>query len=318
MPDNSQKNKQQQPQRSNQLVPQNAPKNAVRRVESNPLLMSPEHWARLKEISESAVKSGLLPKSVDNAQKAFVIALKGNELGFSPMYALERIAVINGKATIDGQAMLRLIYERVPGCKVAFYTPVEKAATECEVGITRPGQTELRVRFTMDDAKRAGLLEKPGPWKTYPRAMLRWRAISEAARITVPDAIAGLYLHEELGANVNDAGEIIDADFKVLEKDGSSQSPSPNVAGADSHVVETPAPASPPVDEPFDPNKPTKSQLKRLHAIKGESNWTDDDLKALLKNSFGLESTKDLNLDQYEFICGHMQENVKTDEAPTA
>ena len=56
--------------------------------------------------------------------------------------------------------------------------------------------------FTIDDAKMAGLSGK-GPWKSYPRAMLFNRAISDGRRTFAPDLFGGGkgYTPEELGSH---------------------------------------------------------------------------------------------------------------------
>lgn len=62
----------------------------------------------------------------------------------------------------------------------------------------------------MEDAKRANLTGK-GPWVTYPAAMLRARCISSMARAMFPDALSGVvYTPEELGAQVDDDGSVIE------------------------------------------------------------------------------------------------------------
>ena len=40
----------------------------------------------------------------------------------------------------------------------------------------RHGSTPVTARFSVMDAKRAGLWTKAGPWQTYPRRMLQMRA----------------------------------------------------------------------------------------------------------------------------------------------
>jgi hypothetical protein len=50
--------------------------------------------------------------------------------------------------------------------------------------------------FTSDDAKRAGLWQKPGPWSQYPKRMLTIRARAFALRDAFPDILAGLYIRE--------------------------------------------------------------------------------------------------------------------------
>ena len=66
-----------------------------------------------------------------------------------------------------------------------------------------------RVEWTIEDAQRAGVSNK-GPWKSYPAAMLRARAISALCRFAFADVLMGAsYVPEELGAEVNKEGEVL-------------------------------------------------------------------------------------------------------------
>ena len=52
-------------------------------------------------------------------------------------------------------------------------------------------------RFSLADAKRAGLLGKAGPWQQYPQRMISHRARSWAIRDGAADALMGLQVAEE-------------------------------------------------------------------------------------------------------------------------
>jgi hypothetical protein len=49
----------------------------------------------------------------------------------------------------------------------------------------------------MEDAKRAGLAGKQGPWQQYPKRMLQMRARAFALRDVFPDVLRGVYVAEE-------------------------------------------------------------------------------------------------------------------------
>lgn len=71
---------------------------------------------------------------------------------------------------------------------------------------------------------------------------------------------------------------------------------------ADSPQVKTPAPTKAAPER-----KPSDPQLKRLHAIRSQSDWTEDDLKSFMQNRFKVTSTKELNIRDYEIVCNAMQ-----------
>ena len=56
---------------------------------------------------------------------------------------------------------------------------------------------ETTSSFSYEDAKRAGLTSKRGPWQQYPSRMLQLRARGFALRDAFPDAIKGLITVEE-------------------------------------------------------------------------------------------------------------------------
>lgn len=197
------------------------------------LIVSTSEWSVLKEQCSMLVKSGFLPKAVDTTEKAVAIALKGRELGIAPMHAFAHINVIQGKPCISAELMLALILRNIPGSKVE----IERyEADGCTLLATRPGNKPARFTFDHGDAKAAELLGKDN-WRKYPRAMFRSRAISEMARSVFPDAIMGCsYTPEEMGATVNEDGEVIDV------------TPSPKV-----ETVKVEAPPPPEMEIPFAP-----------------------------------------------------------------
>lgn len=56
----------------------------------------------------------------------------------------------------------------------------------------------MRLSWTLEDARRAGLLDRGENWQKYPRAMLRARLISEGVRTIFPGVAIGLYTPEEV------------------------------------------------------------------------------------------------------------------------
>jgi len=163
-------------------------------------------WAMLKEQATMAVKSGLLPRAVDTPEKAIIIALKGRELGIPPMQAFSHIHIVDGKPTMSAEMMLALIYKNAAGAVVNY---VESTDKKCAIEARRHGHNAAIFTYTIEEAKLAGLLNKKN-WQSYPAAMLRARAVAIVARAVFPDAIQGCsHTPEELGAEVNDEGEVI-------------------------------------------------------------------------------------------------------------
>ncbi len=165
-------------------------------------------WAVLKEQATMLVKSGFLPVAIKTPEAAMAIMLKGRELGIPPMQAFAQISVIQGKPAIGSELMLALIYRRFPDAPIVTD---QSDATAAIITARRPGSKKTTTfSFTMDDAKRAGLLTKQ-TWQQYPVNMLYWRCVSNMARALFPDCLMGCsHTPEELGAEVNEEGEVID------------------------------------------------------------------------------------------------------------
>lgn len=162
----------------------------------NDLVTQKEEFAVVMKQIDGLVRSGLLPSAIKSNVQAFAIWQMGRELGIPPMHAFRSINVIKGKPTLSAELMLALVYQRVPGAKVTFKTPPEKQNVECVVEMQRPGGDAQSFRFSIEDAKRAGL--RGDNWTKYPASMLRARVVSAGARAVFPDAIMGCYTPDEL------------------------------------------------------------------------------------------------------------------------
>lgn len=169
-------------------------------------LMDMQTWQMLREQCNVLVKSGFTPKGCDTPEKALAIAMKGAELGLSPMAAYGGMSVVNGKIVIEGQLMLALIL-RIPGAKVEFLERTEKI---CRVRALRPGIEWHEFTWTIEQARHAKLTEKPGPWQQYPRNMLQWRAVSDMGKALFADVLAGTYTPDE--------AEHIDVEARVVTR----------------------------------------------------------------------------------------------------
>lgn len=146
------------------------------------------------------VKSGLAPSSFKTAEQVIVAIQYGAEVGFSPMQALQSIAVINGKPSMYGDAIPALIL----GSGLCDGTPKEwlegegdKMAAHCEAK-RKDSDDPVKRSFSVDDAKKAGLWGKAGPWTQYPKRMLQMRARAFCLRDAFADVLRGMQVREEV------------------------------------------------------------------------------------------------------------------------
>jgi hypothetical protein len=172
--------------------------------------------AQMVSVSQLAFGKGLKEGDV------FLVMLKGIEVGLEPMAAVDLIDIIQGKPTLSPQGMLALINRT--GELVDL--KITSTASQCSVIMTRKGRTPHREVFTLEHAKAQQLTGKSN-WSKMPEIMLKWRAVSAAARVVFPDIIQGLYLQEELGATVEytDDGSVVTHDepepvLNIIDNEG--------------------------------------------------------------------------------------------------
>jgi len=157
--------------------------------------MKPRTLEEAMNFCKLMADSDLVPNAYKDKPGNIMVAIQmGAELGLTPMRALRCIAVINGRASMWGDELLAMVLAS-PVCEYVN----EKDSTDKE-GVCktkRKGCVEQVSRFTLDDAKRAGLLGKAGTWQTHTKRMLMLRARGFALRDTFADVLAGLITVEE-------------------------------------------------------------------------------------------------------------------------
>lgn len=157
--------------------------------------LEPRNLAEAMEFSKIIASSDMVPKHYINKPGNVLVAVQmGGELGLKPMQALQGIAVINGNPGVWGDAMRALVISH-PEFEDLHE---DKTDAKCTVTLKRRGMSAVVVTYTLDDAKKAGLLGKQGPWQTATKRMLQMRAFAFAARDLFADALKGIKSVEEL------------------------------------------------------------------------------------------------------------------------
>lgn len=157
--------------------------------------LTPANIEEAMKFAELLSKSNLVPKDYQGNPSNCIIAMQwGMEIGLQPLQAMQSIAVINGRPSIWGDAMLAL----VRGSGQLEYIKEEPGETEAVCTIKRRGEPhETTRRFSLEDAKKAGLTGKQGPWTQYPKRMMQLRARAFALRDVFPDVLRGVFVAEE-------------------------------------------------------------------------------------------------------------------------
>jgi hypothetical protein len=158
--------------------------------------LSPQTFEQALTFSQYLADSDLVPKDFKGRPGNCLIAIQwGAELGLKPMQAMQNLAIINGRPSLWGDAVIALV-RGSPLCEYVIETDDGTTAT-CRV--KRRGEPAEQVRtFSMDDAKAAGLMGKAGPWTQYPKRMRQMRARAFALRDVFPDVLRGLPVAEEV------------------------------------------------------------------------------------------------------------------------
>jgi hypothetical protein len=198
-------------------------------------------------------KSELVPKNFRGKAEDIIVAIQmGAEIGLPPMQALQSIAVINGRPSVWGDGFLALImasaayadhdeYYEVDGQRRDGLTAedIKKDTTAGVCTFIRRGKASpITRRFTIAQAKKAGLLGKEGPWQSYPDRMLAMRARSWAGRDGFPDVLRGISTTEE----ALDTPPDIDVEaFQPREVKRISETPKPAETSADQIAAVPPA-----------------------------------------------------------------------------
>ena len=160
---------------------------------------APANITEAIQFSEMLANSSMVPKQYMGKPQDIMVCIQwGMEMGLAPMQALQNIAVINGKPSVYGDAMMALV-QASPVCE-GVEESIEDEGTPNPVAVCvarRKGRAPVTVRFSVEDAKRAGLWGKQGPWQAYPKRMLQMRARGFALRDAYPDVLKGLISVEE-------------------------------------------------------------------------------------------------------------------------
>ncbi len=168
--------------------------------------LTPKTLDQALELAKILADSDFVPKDYKGKPGNVLAAVQmGAEVGLAPMAAMQNIAVINGRPTMWGDAMLGLVKRSEVYENIREEFQEETMTAICTV--KRRGESAITRTFSQVDAVKAELWQKPGPWQQYPRRMLQMRARSWALRDAFPDVLKGLYVREEIENELVDKGQ---------------------------------------------------------------------------------------------------------------
>lgn len=167
-------------------------------------------YSDLERAAGAMSKSGYFQDSQQQAQ-AVVKIMAGQEMGFGPFASMTGVYIIKGKPSIGANLMAAA----VKGSGRYNYRVTEISDKACTIDFYEGKEKIGTSTFTIEDARRA---ETQNTQK-FPRNMLFARAMSNGVKWYCPDIFNGapVYTPEELGADVDNDGNVINSTF-VEEK----------------------------------------------------------------------------------------------------
>lgn len=157
-------------------------------------IFQPKNLEDAIKIATRIANSAFCPTNYKGKVDDVLVCMQfGHEIGLKPMQSLQNIAVINGRPAVWGDASLALVQSHHDFEYINEYE--ESNESICE--IKRKNMPLVVRRFSDEDAKKAGLLNKSGTWQQYPKRMRQMRARGFALRDAFADALKGVILTEE-------------------------------------------------------------------------------------------------------------------------
>jgi len=164
-------------------------------------LLAKEHFSHYMAVADFLSKSSMVPKGMMNKPSDILIAMEmGLQIGIPMMQAIQDIAVINGKPTMYGDGLLAV----VQGHKDYEWIKESVINDVATCTIKRKNHDPHSVTFSKEDAKKAALWGKQGPWSQYQERMLQMRARGFCIRNIFSDALRGIKTDEEVNDYPND------------------------------------------------------------------------------------------------------------------
>jgi hypothetical protein len=160
--------------------------------------------AKLIAIAGWAPKSYLVnssnPSLGYSPEKIAIAIMQGLEVGLTPMAAVQSIAVINGMPSLWGDGALGVVLSSglVEDFKeIELFDGAGKFEGWKCTALRRGRPEPIENTFTLEDAAKAALLTKTGPWQTAPKRMCKMRARAFTLRDGFADVMRGFKVAEE-------------------------------------------------------------------------------------------------------------------------
>lgn len=156
----------------------------------------PQNMLEVRAVANFLSKSKFIPASFrGDLNTAVMLVITCKQYGL-PITALSEVMEVNGKVGFWGRTKLGIILKS-PVCE--YIMPIEQTDKVCIIEAKRKGYPKaVQEKYTIEQAEKAGLIQRSDAWKKHPADMLYWRAISRVISKVFPDVIQGFSTVEEM------------------------------------------------------------------------------------------------------------------------
>lgn len=251
--------------------------------------MTSEQIERITNLSKMLGSSSQSKNGEIKHADFFLMILKGMELGFSPLAAVDNMSLLFGTPTIDGKGMLALVYGSGLLKKINF----DSTDKYCTIKLERNDvEGSFEYTFTLADAQLLGLMNK-SQYKKQAKTMFKWRAVANLMRQAFPDVLGGVYTAEEIApgdVSVDEFGGMHVIEIEPIVKSAvKNEPPKQKLDNASSSKDQSPAPAPTTAGETILKAKAGEDKLRKWltdHEM-GKSDFPGLLKELGVKNKFG-------------------------------
>jgi hypothetical protein len=181
-----------------------------------------------REEYQILLDSGAIPDNLNTPEKLMTVIRLGQEMGLTPMIAVNNIHIIKGR-TVIASAMLGAILKRnnIEYEYTKDFKKEEDGRILTEIAFTYLSKVTKQPKTVYHEVswgqmELAGYTTKDN-WKKYPKEMLRARAMSYGVRALFPEILLGIYTDIDMADSSSDEEYVTemteDGNFIVIENE---------------------------------------------------------------------------------------------------
>lgn len=203
-------------------------KSSLITVNAESQLIVAQNNSELFRMIKMFMKGTAFPKTIDTEAKAIAAWQVAASLNLPPMVTMQNLAFIHGSVCMWGQ-IPKALAERTGKLEDFKMFLFDKSQTiislenknlqedvwGAAVQIRRSQRSMNEYFFNEDEAKKANLLGKAGPWTQYKKIMYARRAIGHAIKFEFPDALMGVPVAEYDYNEAPDLKDVFSSDDKA-------------------------------------------------------------------------------------------------------